>query len=396
MTITQEQKYNVRRKKLLDDFMCLGDKCPDTCCKSWSMQFNESHLELYKSKAPELLSAVNQEEMIMKRDPETDYCTKFVNGLCSIHKKYGADYLGDACYLYPKSTRTMGRDITVTATLSCPEITRLALYDHSDPFGDHETEVSRIPESVKDYLPHDMKPENTKIIMDHFIKFAGNNDISTIEILRGIISASRSLAYQDKAKWPEATEFLLKTSQNRVLPAEKHITDPYKLMHSLCGLVGVAKKQNLPNLRRIIDHMLKKLQLNFNWENLTIHNQNENLTAYNEIKDIWDTQARDAIEPVLKRYIQAQLSITHFPFDGFGESLFERACVIGIRYATIRLCLMLHLQADGSLPNKNDIIHLIYNISRFQDHINDSQLSLSIYNDFGWIKEQRMAGLLES
>jgi len=86
----------------LATFSCLGDKCEDTCCKGWSMQLDEATLERYKQKAPELLDAVEPAEetpWIMRKDKQTSYCVKYEGGLCGIHKKYGDDFLGDACQI---------------------------------------------------------------------------------------------------------------------------------------------------------------------------------------------------------------------------------------------------------------------------------------------------------
>lgn len=92
-------------------FSCLGDKCEDTCCKSWSMQLDDVTFRKYESEAPELLDAVAQGHdggHIMRRDKQTDFCVKFTDGLCGIHKDYGSDFLGDACHFFPRVTRQVG------------------------------------------------------------------------------------------------------------------------------------------------------------------------------------------------------------------------------------------------------------------------------------------------
>ena len=68
------------RAKLISDFICIADKCEDTCCKHWSMQVDLKTFELYKKSAPELVEAVESDNTggyIMKKDTQTGYCVKF-------------------------------------------------------------------------------------------------------------------------------------------------------------------------------------------------------------------------------------------------------------------------------------------------------------------------------
>src|SRR5579871_6894344 len=97
------------RPAFLARFSCLGADCEDTCCKGWGMQLDNATYERYRARSPELLEAVSGEEgqRIMRRDPKTDFCVKFDGGLCGIQKQHGENFLGDACYFYPRVTRRL-------------------------------------------------------------------------------------------------------------------------------------------------------------------------------------------------------------------------------------------------------------------------------------------------
>lgn len=392
--------YVAKSTNILKEFQCLGADCIDTCCKGWGMQFDQKHKELYQKEAPELLEAVNEDEMIMKRDPKTDYCIKYDNGLCSIHKKYGETFLGDACFFYPRATRKIGDDnIVVTSTLSCPEIARLSLYDTENPFEEHHTPIDRIPESTKDYLEQesDLKSaDDINQIRQNFINYVDSSAHSSAFITISIVSVARSLEYQDPSKWNEASQFLLKTAESRILPPEPHQADPYKLFHSFCGLIGAAKKQDTPQLREVIDMIQDAMDTTINWETLIIENNAKDFSAFEKMRTLWHQGASEQLEPVLKRYIQSQLSLSSFPFAGFGNSLPEKAMIIAIRYATVKLALMASLSREQTIPDKNTVIRIIQTISRFLDHLGDPTLSLAIYDEAGWSKEQRLYGLLKS
>jgi hypothetical protein len=98
------------------------------------------------------------------------------------------------------------------------------------------------------------------------------------------------------------------------------------------------------------------------------------------------------LQPVLKRYIQAQLSQALFPFSGFGQTLTERVSVIGVRLATVKLALA--TTADMISPDR--VVHVIQVLSRFMDHLADPTLTLRIYQETGWIREARLRALIGS
>jgi hypothetical protein len=99
---------------------------------------------------------------------------------------------------------------------------------------------------------------------------------------------------------------------------------------------------------------------------------------------------------LLKRYLAMQLSLALFPFAGFGETLPQRAAVIGIRMATVRLGLMSLCDAAHGLPAQKDVVRVVQSLSRFLDHLGSAEFSLKIYEETGWLKGPRLRGLLEN
>lgn len=85
------------------------------------MQVDATTLQRYRTSAPELLDAVEEAveaSTIMRKDPTTSMCVKLEGGWCGIQKKYGSDYLGDACFLYPRVVRSLGDQPVMTAVMS--------------------------------------------------------------------------------------------------------------------------------------------------------------------------------------------------------------------------------------------------------------------------------------
>jgi lysine-N-methylase len=379
---------------LLAQFSCLGDRCEDTCCKGWSMQLDDATYETYQTKAPELLDAVEAAEespWIMRKDKRTTYCVKFENGLCGIHKKYGDSFLGDACHFYPRATRTLGDQTLMTATLSCPEVARLALFD-TKPFAWHEAKVDRLPHGLKDYLPEKLSGEQSRVVHEAFLK-ACEDEGSAEQILARIASVARSMAMLDQASWPQAIPFYLRMADGRLPVPQTNINDPFNLLHALMGLIVATQKPMSDRLRQTVSDMERMLAVTLDWQTTQMQTSEQSAASYQQARTMWDLHSPH-YQPLLKRYLQMQLSVSLFPFSGLGGAPAERMTIIGVRLATLRLALMAAHQAHGDLLPQDTIVRVVQSLSRFLDHLGDAAYSLAIYKETGWDQEARLRGLL--
>lgn len=384
------------RTKIVSDFVCTTDKCPDTCCKHWSMQMDRVTFEKYKSDAPELLDAVeedNDKTLITKKDPQSGYCVKFSDGKCGIHLKYGEGFLGDACYFYPRITRDVGEARIITATMSCPEIAKIALYSEN-PFVLEEVSSARAPQEIKNVLPEGLSVEDALSIHKLFIAATEDKEASAEKIFARISSVSRSLARIEKKGWLGATGMYFRLADSAIPAPEKNINDPFNLLHSLCGLVVASKKSIPPRLKQTISEMENALSVKLDWQNVLINASEESVAAYDKLQKLWQNEMRDEYNPLLKRWLAAQISASFYPFAGLGGSLPERITIIGVRLAILKLALMsIYSINDGKL-HQDDVIRVVQSLSRFLEHLADPSFSLRIYEETGWNKENRLLGLI--
>ncbi|QHW32614.1 hypothetical protein GZH47_18520 [Paenibacillus rhizovicinus] len=110
-----------------EQFKCIGSSCEDTCCAGWRVTIDASTLRKYKS--------VPRNELNIMRDVEGNQfrvrndCCAFLNEdkLCKIQLNLGESYLSTTCDQYPRSYQLVDGVKEASATLSCPEIARLAL-----------------------------------------------------------------------------------------------------------------------------------------------------------------------------------------------------------------------------------------------------------------------------
>jgi hypothetical protein len=384
----------VHTAALVSQFVCLGERCEDTCCKGWGMQVDAATVAKYAAEAPELLDAVASEDnsTIMRRDAQTDYCVKFDDGLCGIHKARGAAFLGDACYFYPRVTRALGAATMMTAAPSCPEIARLALLGADDPFALTPVVAERLPQTLKDYLPDGLDADAAVAIHRHFIAAAGDAAATPELVLSRLCSVARSLDALEAKDWAAAVPFYLRSADGRLAAPEVEDADPFNVLHALCGLAVATRKAPPARLVDVIAPMERALRVSLDWHGAAILTHDDSLAAYQALAVRWG-KAHDALAPVLRRWIQLQLSLAMFPFAGFGDTLTARITVITVRFATLRLALMCAMD-ENDMVSEEKIIAIAQPLARLLDHLANPAYSLSIYESAGWMRESRLRGLL--
>lgn len=377
-------------------FVCLGPTCEDTCCQGWGMQVDEKTFRKYEAEKPELLAAVTsgESEHVMRRDAETDFCVKLTEGLCSIHRDYGSDFLGDACHFYPRITRQVGGQAIMTAALSCPEAARLALFG-KDPFAWKDHVANRLPEALRHYARESVTPERMLRIHDACVSIAGDSNAPPEHVISRLLVIAQSLDHLPPENWLEAIPFYCTSADANMPPADYAEYDAFNLLHALLALIHTARRSPRTRLRRVVDNMKEMLRVTFDEATAQLSLTVESVAAYSNLQQRWYAEAAITIAPVLQRYLQAQLSIHFFPFSGLGETNFQRMQMIALRFATVKLALMAVYAKIGMPLSTQHIIDVIQPLSRFLDHLADAKLSLSFYNEAGWGNFSRLRGVLE-
>ena len=379
----------------VEKFSCLGADCEDTCCIGWGMQVTQQTVDRYALDASELLDAIDPVDggYIMKRDPATDYCVKFDKGWCGIHRDYGAEFLGDACHFFPRITRALGEQVFVTATLSCPEIARLTLYG-DEPFSTGQHEEIRVPYSLTQYLPSVLSEADALALHQSFIAQAANPAFSTELNLMRCISVAQSMQTQPVEQWPGASGFYFRMAESRIPVAEAVPEDLFNLVLALHGLMVASHADRRARLLQIRNDIADVLGIVFGDKTGQVATAPDAYVQALRMQHYWKAHAQEAMQPVLTRYLQAQLSAALFPFAGLGASLYERMVIIGVRFAMVKLALMAHAMQTQAVPDPANVVRIVQTLSRFLDHLADPSFSLSIYRETGWLRESRLRALL--
>jgi len=101
-----------RQISFYNDFSCSMGKCPESCCCGWLVPIDEDTVSKYNSLKG--LDFFNYRLSIRKRYDRMCFNAnlrecKFhcKDGLCSLQKKYGEDYLSETCRIFPRTVYTL-------------------------------------------------------------------------------------------------------------------------------------------------------------------------------------------------------------------------------------------------------------------------------------------------
>lgn len=135
-------KRIVLQPEYMKEFKCIGQECEDSCCIGWKIDLDkETYLKYKKVKNNELKLVLNKSinrnrssknnEMYGKINLNKDLACPLLDGkkLCIVHGTLGEEFLSNVCATYPRALRVIDGKYERSATMSCPEIARLALFN---------------------------------------------------------------------------------------------------------------------------------------------------------------------------------------------------------------------------------------------------------------------------
>lgn len=113
-------------------FRCIAGACPDSCCKEWEVDVDDTAAAFYRTLNGPLGDRLRQ---VMK---DTDDGTVMIiedgrcpmwrqDGLCRIQAELGHDALCQVCQQFPRLRHDYGTFVECGLELSCPEAARLIL-----------------------------------------------------------------------------------------------------------------------------------------------------------------------------------------------------------------------------------------------------------------------------
>ncbi|MBN8827865.1 MAG: flagellin lysine-N-methylase [Sphingobacteriia bacterium] len=388
--VKDSEDYEVYQDGFLSDFKCIGDKCPDTCCKGWDMQLDRTTKSMYEFMMPELKDIIdnNGDHFIIKRDSKTDTCIKLEKGFCSIQKKHGENTLSDACFFYPRTMHKVGQRYHASAGFSCPETTRLTLFGEN-PFLMVSTHYPRIPYILKDYSNLVIPVEKIDEI-HQFFKNLNDSEV-TNKTLAKMLMLTRSLSNLPQEKWFDAINHLDKVALNLSPEIASQKLNPLYLLQSFIIIIKSCRKKITNRLQEVLNKAQQELEVKIDFETTDLIYDVDKFDFNNVTKKCLDNKL--FVQHIMKRWLKGEISCFFYPFSGIGRNTVQRTQILIVKYALNYMLLSLNLINCEDVQNTT--IQTIQSVSRFIDHLSDEKLFLKIIESYGWLEDSKLLGLLE-
>ena len=125
----------------MEEFRCIGSDCPDSCCQGWTVAIDQPTYRKYRKVTDPALRERLHRHVVRNRNgarsadqfarirlDKTGACPFLTEErLCEIQSRLGAAALSHTCRTYPRTVNRVDGVPEMSATLSCPEVARLAL-----------------------------------------------------------------------------------------------------------------------------------------------------------------------------------------------------------------------------------------------------------------------------
>lgn len=147
------KKRTVLQPEYMKQFHCIGSTCEDSCCVGWRVSIDKATYLKYKKTNNKELKPIFEKMVNRKHNKKSDESYGKIrmesdgrcpfldeNFLCRIHSILGEEYLSDTCALYPRYLRKVDGKFERSATISCPEVARLALLNSNGIAFEHMQE----------------------------------------------------------------------------------------------------------------------------------------------------------------------------------------------------------------------------------------------------------------
>lgn len=151
----------ISKPSYYDSFRCIANRCPDSCCKEWSVTVDPAAAAYYRSLPGGLGDTLRS--VLLEEDGDTilairdGRCPMWrSDGLCRIQAELGEDALCQVCRQFPRLRHDYGNFVELGLELSCPEAARMILSAPSHP---------RITQSLPDGTEPEYDSRAMKILL---------------------------------------------------------------------------------------------------------------------------------------------------------------------------------------------------------------------------------------
>lgn len=349
---------SVRAFNYVQRFSCLAERCEDTCCKDWRISISERDRGVAGQAQPLYENLIVKDAggyQIAKR-PD-GHCVALEGGRCKVHAQFGEQALSNICANFPRMFRLINGSLVKSASMGCPEITRLCLFG-DDPF--HLNEIQQDDFHLTDannQAFEGLDAADWYALVNTPLQLALAPEVSAEQALMRLFDMASRLSSLPHSGWAESLPTLMADYRQAAAQEAPPAADP--LVSVLMDILNGPKVPTaLP--QRVLGALAD--------ENRALLKP-----AY---PDLYHGHVRATLEPILKRFIAAEMTRTGFPFisttsagQDYGLNLAEWGATLAIRTLTLRYLLLAHCDlTTQQAPARDEIVELVYRFCRAASH----------------------------
>lgn len=356
-----------------DDFKCIGDKCPNTCCAGWGITIDKKSFFKYKKLKSEFGKKVIKSIKRNKNNPSDSMYGNFIldeekrcpllneEKLCDLYINEGEKYLCNTCKKYPREGFLYKNNLERNLSASCPVVARKLVY-------------------TKDKFSFEMKEENIDIKEESIsYEFALPNREELFNMLWEGRNLSIDIAQMDEIPiWKRLIfiEFLEKRLQNLI--DTKTISEyPQVLDNFSKEFINYINDNSIKGVNNVVKVAIISNILNANKEGLLHESMKELNNIFSnktneEINEILETEEAEfkkyfrEREHIYENYIVYSLYHNYIRAIG-NNDLHQQVVMTIIDYAILKLVLFSFWYKDKSLEDEQ-IVDIISQFARRIEH----------------------------
>lgn len=346
-----------------NDFHCVADACPKTCCAGWQIEIDTDALERYKKLQ---IDTVDYQEAAFLQDEKKRCKNLDEHGLCRLIHAHGEEILCDTCRLFPRHTEVFHGVRELSLSISCPEVARMIL---TNPNSVAFTTEERVEEETEEYTEEEIIVyRQLRQLREWMLPMAQDRSKSLEERFAHILSVVQ--AYQNLVDiCVEENQPLDFIQVSDALSADDKTMDVSLEMVRLLLAVTKEWEYTEPELLDIFTEVASYLD---SLEDGTFRKDRYFLSEHLEKQDI--------TLPILLEQIYIYFLFAYFCGSVYDEYYFGQAQLAVAACYHIEAILMWHVKAYGSV-GMEDIIRYTYLYARELEHSIPNILATETYMD---------------
>lgn len=375
-------------------FQCTGTECEDTCCAGWKVTVDQDTYKKYKRLKDEELSPIIDENIKRVRSKastsnyarikmDSEGSCVFLNEqkLCNIQVKKGEDYLSHTCKTYPRIWNNVNDVIERAATISCPEIAKLALLKPEGIGFQEQIESVEIGLQFSNHINTSKQIKGKKLQ-----KYFWELRIFTIQVLQ-----YRQYKLEDRLLflglfYQKVQEYMNNSEEDQVLQLIGSYTNMLQsgTIDKMFADVPVNHTIQMKIIKKLTDRRFFQGGVNQRYtecyteclmglEHFEGMEEEDTLTRYIDANENYYQPFMKNHEYILENYLVNHVFSKVFPVT-LDKSIFEEYVMLIIRYALIKLQLIGMSKYHKTAFSTDHVVKLIQSFGRAVEH-NQSYLT---------------------